>query len=112
VDFSTVALDLSDVPPFFRKIYGTARNVGWGETTTYGVLARQVGVPGAARAVGQSMARNPVAIIIPCHRVLASGNRVGGFSAFGGTFAKAHLLALEGVSLNASKATQTALPFG
>jgi methylated-DNA-[protein]-cysteine S-methyltransferase len=112
VDFAAVPLDLAGVSPFYRKVYEAARAVGWGQTTTYGVLARQVGVPGAARAVGQSMSKNPIAIIIPCHRVLASGNRVGGFSAFGGTFAKEHLLALEGVSLNVSKAAQQALPFG
>lgn len=112
VDFSPIALDLTGVSPFYRKVYEAARAVGWGQTTTYGVLARQVGAPGAARAVGQSMSKNPTAIIIPCHRVLASGNRVGGFSAFGGTFAKEHLLALEGVSLNVAKAAQQALPFG
>jgi len=112
VDFTPIRLDLTGVSPFYRQVYEAARAVGWGQTTTYGVLARRVGAPGAARAVGQAMSRNPITLIIPCHRVLASGNRVGGFSAFGGTFAKEHLLALEGVSLNVSKAAQQALPFG
>ena len=91
-------------PPFYVEIYAAARRVGWGETATYGELARQAGAPGAARAVGQAMARNPVAVIIPCHRILASGNKVGGFSAFGGAVSKQRLLGLEGVRIGAAKA--------
>jgi methylated-DNA-[protein]-cysteine S-methyltransferase len=97
VDFSAVAVDLMDTNPFHRKVYEAARSIGWGHTASYGDLARQVGSPAAARAVGQALGRNPVPIVIPCHRVLASGNRVGGFSAYGGTSAKERLLALEGV---------------
>jgi methylated-DNA-[protein]-cysteine S-methyltransferase len=104
VDFSAIALDLAGVPPFYVEIYAAARRIGWGETATYGELARQAGAPGAARAVGQAMARNPVAVIIPCHRILASGNKVGGFSAFGGTVSKQRLLGLEGVRIGAAKA--------
>jgi len=104
VDFSAIALDLAGVAPFYVEIYAAARRVGWGETATYGELARQAGAPGAARAVGQAMARNPVAVIIPCHRILASGNKVGGFSAFGGTVSKQRLLGLEGVRIGAAKA--------
>ena len=104
VDFSAIALDLTGVAPFYLEVYAASRRVGWGETATYGELARQVGAPGAARAVGQAMARNPVAVIIPCHRILASGNKVGGFSAFGGTVSKQRLLGLEGVRIGASKA--------
>lgn len=99
VDFSGVTLDLGGVAPFQRRIYEATRRVGWGQTSTYGALAREVGVPGAARAVGQAMGHNPVPIIIPCHRVLAAGGKVGGFSAFGGAIAKQRLLALEGVHL-------------
>jgi methylated-DNA-[protein]-cysteine S-methyltransferase len=105
VDFSAVALDLAGVAPFYAEIYAAARDVGWGETATYGELARRVGTPGAARAVGQAMARNPIPLIIPCHRVLASGNKVGGFSAFGGTRSKQKLLGLEGVRLGAAKSS-------
>jgi methylated-DNA-[protein]-cysteine S-methyltransferase len=105
IDFSAVALDLAGVAPFYAEIYDAARRVGWGETATYGELARRVGAPGAARAVGQAMARNPVAVIIPCHRILASGNKVGGFSAFGGAFSKQKLLGLEGVRIGARKET-------
>jgi methylated-DNA-[protein]-cysteine S-methyltransferase len=97
VDFSSVALDLTDAGPFHRRVYEAARAVGWGHTASYGELARRAGSPRAARAVGQALSRNPIAIIIPCHRILASGNRVGGFSAFGGPCAKERLLSLEGV---------------
>lgn len=99
VDFAGIALDLTGVAPFYCEVYDAARRVGWGETATYGDLARQVGSAGAARGVGQALSRNPVAVIIPCHRILASGNKVGGFSAFGGTVSKERLLALEGVRL-------------
>jgi methylated-DNA-[protein]-cysteine S-methyltransferase len=98
-DFSGVPLDLTGVDDFGRSIYRAARAVVWGETTTYGALAKQIGAPDAARAVGGAMGRNPLPIIIPCHRVLASGGKSGGFSAFGGVLTKERLLALEGVYL-------------
>jgi methylated-DNA-[protein]-cysteine S-methyltransferase len=97
-DFSDVALDLSDQDAFFRQIYAAARQVGWGRTTTYGALAKALGAgPEGARDVGQAMAKNPIALIIPCHRVLAAGGKIGGFSAPGGSTAKMRMLALEGV---------------
>ena len=99
IDFSPVALDLVGVGAFHRAIYDVARSLGWGQTATYGDLARQVGSPGAARAVGQAMGHNPVPVIIPCHRVLAAGRKIGGFSAPGGALTKERLLALEGVHL-------------
>jgi methylated-DNA-[protein]-cysteine S-methyltransferase len=99
VDFANVALDLGGVGPFHRKVYDATRSLGWGETASYGDLARQAGSPGAARAVGQAMGHNPVPIIIPCHRVLAAGRKIGGFSAYGGAVTKERLLALEGVHL-------------
>lgn len=101
VDFSGIGVDLAGVPPFYVRVYEAARCIGWGETATYGELAARVGSPGAARGVGQALSRNPVAVIIPCHRILASGNKVGGFSAYGGTVSKQRLLALEGVRLGA-----------
>jgi methylated-DNA-[protein]-cysteine S-methyltransferase len=100
VDFSELELDLAGVSDFHRAIYDAARRIGWGETATYGELAEQVGSPGAARAVGQAMGRNPIPVIIPCHRVLASGRKIGGFSAPGGAVTKTRLLALEGVHLD------------
>ena len=85
-DFSGFKLDLGDQDAFFRQIYAAARQVGWGRTTTYGALAKELGAgPEAARDVGQAMAKNPVALIIPCHRVLAAGGKIGGFSAPGGS---------------------------
>jgi len=97
VDFTAVALDLSDVGAFHRRVYHAARAVGWGETMTYGELAQRAGSPGAARAVGQALSQNPITVVIPCHRVLASDGGLGGFSAHGGVVAKEQLLALEGV---------------
>lgn len=100
IDFSGVDLDLSDQEPFFRQVYAAARRVGWGRTTTYGTLSSELGAgPEAARDVGQAMAKNPVPLIIPCHRVLAAGGRVGGFSAPGGAATKLRMLALEGVQV-------------
>ena len=101
VDFADVAIDLGGVGPFHRKVYDATRALPWGQTASYGDLARQAGSPGAARAVGQAMGHNPVPIVIPCHRVLASGRKIGGFSAYGGAVTKMHLLALEGIHLDA-----------
>jgi methylated-DNA-[protein]-cysteine S-methyltransferase len=99
-DFSTLTLDLRDQDAFFRQVYIAARQVGWGQTTTYGNLAKELGAgPEAARDVGQAMAKNPVPLIIPCHRVLAAGGKVGGFSAPGGAATKIHMLKLEGVNI-------------
>ena len=102
-DFSGFKLDLCGQDPFFEQIYAAARRVGWGRTMTYGTLAKELGAgPEAARDVGQAMAKNPVALIIPCHRVLAAGGKVGGFSAPGGSGAKIRMLALEGISSRAT----------
>lgn len=99
VDFTGVALDLAGKSDFFLQVYAAARRVPWGGTTTYGTIARDLGAgPEMAREVGQAMAKNPVALIIPCHRVLAAGGKVGGFSAPGGSSSKLKMLALEGIS--------------
>jgi methylated-DNA-[protein]-cysteine S-methyltransferase len=99
VDLSTVPLDLAHEPEFERRVYDALRRIGWAATTTYGRLADAAGSPGAARAVGRAMARNPVPVIVPCHRVLAAGGAVGGFSAHGGVATKQRMLALERVTL-------------
>lgn len=90
-----VDVDLSAVDnDFQRKVLATLRKrVGAGKTISYGALAEAVGHPGAARAVGTAMARNPVPIIVPCHRVLASGGKLGGYG--GGLEMKRGLLELE-----------------
>ena len=95
-DFRDVAIDLDGVGLFARRVYEAARQIPAGETRTYGDLAQALNLPGAARAVGQALGRNPIAIIIPCHRVLAAGGKPGGFSAHGGRATKAKLLAIEG----------------
>jgi methylated-DNA-[protein]-cysteine S-methyltransferase len=110
VDFSDFALDLSGEKPFFQQIFAAVRRIGWGKTTTYGSLAQQLGAgPEAARDVGQAMARNPVPLIIPCHRVLAAGGKLGGFSAPGGKDTKRRMLELEGILVEPSRPTQQSL---
>jgi methylated-DNA-[protein]-cysteine S-methyltransferase len=95
-DFRSVAVDLSHVAPFFRQVYETARQIPAGQTRTYGEIAKAVGQPNAAQEVGRAMAKNPVPILVPCHRVAAAGGKPGGFSAHGGRSTKSKLLALEG----------------
>jgi methylated-DNA-[protein]-cysteine S-methyltransferase len=110
VDFSDIRLDLTGQDDFFRNIYTAARRVGWGHTTTYGTIARELGFgPEKARDIGQAMARNPVALIIPCHRILAAGGKIGGFSAPGGSVSKARMLVLEGVGLAPVEPVQQSL---
>ena len=111
-DFSDVKLDLSEQDAFFKQIYAAARQVGWGQTTTYRTLAKELGVgPEAARDVGEAMAKNPVALIIPCHRVLAAGGKIGGFSAPGGLAAKIRMLELEGVHVEPPRSSQRSFAF-
>lgn len=98
IDFSNVAVDIESVGDFRRKLYEALRTISWGKTTTYGGLGKMIGGEVAdAREIGQAMGKNPVPIIIPCHRVLAAGNKIGGFSAPGGISTKEKFLAMEGV---------------
>jgi methylated-DNA-[protein]-cysteine S-methyltransferase len=99
-DFRGVAVDLDGSGPFFRQVYEATREIPPGQTRTYGEIAKAVGQPAAAQEVGQAMAKNPVPIIVPCHRVSAAGGKLGGFSAPGGPATKAKLLALEGAPVN------------
>jgi methylated-DNA-[protein]-cysteine S-methyltransferase len=104
IDFSNVTVDLRAQPEFFAKIYAVLRQVPYGRTTTYGELAKSVGAGlERSREVGVAMATNPVPLIIPCHRVLAAGGRLGGFSAPGGTESKARMLQLEGAAITPEK---------
>ncbi|MDH7796851.1 MULTISPECIES: methylated-DNA--[protein]-cysteine S-methyltransferase [unclassified Beijerinckia] len=97
-DLSTIRLDLTGVPELNRAVYDIARAIPPGETRSYGDIAKQIGNdPLLAQAVGQALGRNPVTIIVPCHRVLAAGGKVGGFSAFGSIHTKRKLLAIESV---------------
>lgn len=112
IDFSAVPVDLDGQDDFFKAIYAALRQIGYGQTTTYGALARQLGAgPEAARDVGVAMARNPVALIIPCHRCLAAGGKLGGFSAPGGSDTKLKMLELEGVDLAPPPPAQQAFDF-
>jgi methylated-DNA-[protein]-cysteine S-methyltransferase len=105
VDFTEVKLDAAAVPTFNARIYEALRRVSFGTTTTYGALAKAVGADvGASRAVGMAMGRNPWPIVVPCHRVLVSGGKIGGFSAPGGAETKQRLLALEGVAVDGGQA--------
>jgi methylated-DNA-[protein]-cysteine S-methyltransferase len=111
-DFSHVRLDLGGVDPFFTQIYAALRRVGWGGTTSYGALAKEVGAGReAARDVGEAMARNPAPLIVPCHRVLAAGGKIGGFSAPGGAKTKIRMLELEGVRLGPPESAQHSFNF-
>jgi len=91
--FST-PVDLTGQPPFRRRVLEALRAVPFGETVSYGELARRAGNPRAARAVGQAVGANPVPVVVPCHRVLAAGGAIGGFGL--GLPAKRTLLAIEG----------------
>jgi len=94
-DLRQVELDLHAVSEFDSAVYRVARTIPPGETLTYGEIAQRLDEPGAARAVGQALGANPTPIIIPCHRVLAAGDRAGGFSAPGGVTTKLKLLEIE-----------------
>ena len=95
VDLGDVPVDLSAGSELERRVWEAARGIPCGETRTYGEIARAIGAPGASQAVGAALGRNPVPILVPCHRVLASGGRSGGFSAPGGVETKFRMLAIE-----------------
>ena len=96
-DLSAIPLDLESAPDFHRKVYDVARAIPSGQTMTYGEIARRLGAgPEAAREVGQALGKNPVAIIVPCHRVLGADGKMGGFSANGGVATKRRMLEIEG----------------
>lgn len=92
----SLVFDMRGVPAFHQRVYAVARAIPPGQTLTYGEVAARLGEPGAARAVGQALGRNPFAPVVPCHRVLAAGDKPGGFSASGGIRTKLRLLIIEG----------------
>ncbi|MCW2620803.1 MAG: cysteine methyltransferase [Frankiales bacterium] len=95
-DLSAVPLDTTGISAFDLAVYEVTRQIPYGSTRTYGAVAAQLGRPGAAQAVGQALGRNPLPILIPCHRVLAAGGAIGGFSAGGGARTKRAMLEAEG----------------
>lgn len=109
-DFSSIPIDLH-ASPFQRAIYDATRQLRYGETTTYGALADAAGFPKAARETGSALGHNPIPLIVPCHRVLAAGGKLGGFSAPGGKTTKQKMLLLEGASPPNGPPGQGRLPF-
>jgi len=94
-DLSFVELDMAKVPELARRVYDIARGILPGSTLTYGDIAKQIGEVGDAREVGQALGKNPFPIVVPCHRVVAAGGKLGGFSARGGAKTKLKMLAIE-----------------
>ncbi len=88
-----VAADLSPLTEFQRRLLQATARVGFGEVSSYGKVAARAGSPKASRAAGQALASNPIPIVVPCHRILASDGSLGGYS--GGLVAKRHLLRFE-----------------
>jgi methylated-DNA-[protein]-cysteine S-methyltransferase len=95
-DLTGVPVNMDGVREFDRDVYVAAREIPPGKTLTYGEVAKRIGRPDAARDVGVALARNPFAIVVPCHRVVAANGKTGGFSAGGGVKAKLRLLSIEG----------------
>lgn len=102
VDLSDVEIDVDHLTPFERRVVTRCRAIPYGQTQSYGQLARQCGSAGAARAVGNAMAHNRYPLIVPCHRVVHAGGGLGGFSAPAGTQMKRRLLAMECASGSAA----------
>jgi methylated-DNA-[protein]-cysteine S-methyltransferase len=98
VEMADTPLDFGDAPDLHLRIYEVVRRIPPGKTLTYGEVARAIGEPHAAQAVGQAMGRNPCPIIMPCHRVLGADGKIGGFSAPGGAATKRRLLDIEGAT--------------
>ncbi len=95
-ELAAIPVDLAGASLFNRRVYDIARAIPAGRTLTYGEVAARLGEPGAAQAVGRALGENPIPVIVPCHRVLAAGGRLHGFSAPGGVETKRRLLEIEG----------------
>lgn len=95
VDLSGVRLNMTGMPEFHQQVYAVARTIPPGQTLSYGDIATRLGAPGSARAVGQALGNNPFPIVVPCHRVVAAGGKIGGFSATGGSVTKIRMLEIE-----------------
>ena len=94
-DLGAIRIDDSRLDPFDRRVYAAARAIAPGRVVSYAELAARVGPDATAREVGQSLGRNPFPIVVPCHRIVAAGGELGGFSAPGGAATKRRLLTIE-----------------
>jgi methylated-DNA-[protein]-cysteine S-methyltransferase len=103
-DLASAPLDMNGIPPFHRRVYEAVRAIPPGASLSYGEVAAKAEAPGAARAVGQAMRRNPFSILVPCHRVFAAGGKIGGYSAHGGLATKLRLLSLEAAAAEGAAA--------
>jgi O-6-methylguanine DNA methyltransferase len=110
IDLAAVALDMAGVPSFDRRVYEVARTIPPGATLSYGDIAARLSAPGEARAVGQALGQNPFPLVVPCHRVLAAGGKIGGFSANGGITTKLRLLSIEGARTSSGPTLFDSLP--
>jgi methylated-DNA-[protein]-cysteine S-methyltransferase len=95
-DLRSVVLDERALDEFDQGVYAATREIGAGETASYGEIARAIGAPQEARAVGAALGRNPFPVVVPCHRVLAADGTLHGFSAPGGLRTKRRMLEIEG----------------
>lgn len=109
-DLTHIALDMSQVPEFEKQVYAIARAVPPGRTITYGEIAAKLGDKALSRYVGAALGRNPFPIVVPCHRVLGSGGKTGGFSARGGVDTKMRMLQIEGAKTSDAPLLFDALP--
>jgi methylated-DNA-[protein]-cysteine S-methyltransferase len=109
-DLSFIVLDMESIPPFRQAIYAVLRAIPAGATLSYGEIATRLGNGSNARDVGEAMGQNPFPIIVPCHRVVAAGGKVGGFSAAGGVTTKLRLLNIEGAPVGEAPTLFESLP--
>ncbi|PCI34741.1 MAG: cysteine methyltransferase [Elusimicrobia bacterium] len=95
----TILKKMADYPPFYQKVWKACADIPKGQVRTYGWIAKRVGSPGSARAVGQALGKNPFAPTVPCHRVVGVNGKMTGYSGKGGVAAKRKLLRKEGAIL-------------
>lgn len=110
VDLTAIDCDLGEPGSFEARVYDEARAIPPGRTTTYGEIAARLGDASLARAVGRALGRNPLPIIVPCHRVMGADGRLTGFSAPGGVETKLRMLAIEGAEPGSGPGLFGALP--
>lgn len=102
-DFSKVPVDFGDSSELRRSVYKTIQKIPAGKVLSYKELAIKIGKPNASRAVGTALGKNPIPLIVPCHRIITSSGKLGGFSAPGGVAVKIDLLEREGLVLTKGK---------